>query len=155
MELLVHVARLCQEYKEMVFWFVGVGLDEDIVAKCNLPNVKFWGKQDNHELYKFYSAADIFCIPSLYEEGFGRVILEALACGTPVIGSKKGGIPEVVIPEVGMVVNPTDKDFFDAIMFLKNHPDTLENMRRASRPYVENFYSERNFQKILEAYEEN
>jgi len=102
-ELLHEVAKHFVSDSSMEFWFVGVGPDEDVIKKCLLPNERFWGKVDNKELYWFYAAADVFCIPSLYEEGFGRVILEALACGTPVIGSNRGGIPEVLIQLEGKI----------------------------------------------------
>ena len=102
-KLLHEVARECVSDPLMEFWFVGVGPDEDCIKRFSLPNVKFWGKVDNKELYWFYAAADVFCIPSLYEEGFGRVILEALACETLVIGSNRGGIPEVLIKLEGEI----------------------------------------------------
>jgi glycosyltransferase involved in cell wall biosynthesis len=46
-------------------------------------------------------------VPSL-EEAQGVVLLEALACGTPVVASRVGGIPEVVTPAVGSLVPPAD-----------------------------------------------
>ncbi len=53
-----------------------------------------------------YSAADVFVIPSI-QEAFGQTALEAMACGTPVIGSEVGGIPEIVRPGVtGYLVPP-------------------------------------------------
>ncbi len=148
-KLLWEVASALQTEKDISFWFVGTGPEEDFLLNNPLPNITFWGRQDNTELYKFYNAADVFCIPSLYEEGFGRVILEALACGTPVIGSKKGGIPEVVTPEVGIVIEPTKENFINAILTLKNDRDLYQKLYQNARPYVEKYYSEKNFEEIL------
>ena len=53
--------------------------------------VKFLGPKKQNELYKYYSAADICVIPSYYEP-FGIVPLESMACGTPVVASRTGGL---------------------------------------------------------------
>jgi len=148
-QLLWEVARTLIEQKDMLFWFVGTGPEEDFFVHHPLPNVRFWGKQDNSELFMFYNAADVFCIPSLYEEGFGRVILEALACGTPVIGSRKGGIPEVVSPEVGILVEPTVENLREAILTLKNDTKRYHTLAGNARSYVERYYSDKNFDTIL------
>lgn len=66
------------------------------------------------EVIQFYSHAAVFCCPSVYEP-FGIINLEAMACGTAVVASAIGGIPEVVIPgETGLLVNlDLEKGTFD------------------------------------------
>lgn len=54
-----------------------------------------------------YQSADIFVAPSVWQEPFGKVILEAMACGLPVIASNRGGIPEVV-GGAGILLDPED-----------------------------------------------
>ncbi len=54
----------------------------------------------------WYSAADLFAYPSLYE-GFGLPLLEAMACGTPVVASNTSSLPEVV-GDAGLLVDPSD-----------------------------------------------
>ena len=52
-------------------------------------------------------SADVLVLPS-FSESFGLVLIEALACGKPVIGSDVGGIKEIITPEVGLLINPND-----------------------------------------------
>jgi len=68
--------------------------------------VLFPGFVPHGELPLWYSAADVFVYPSLYE-GFGLPVLEALACGTPVITSNVSSLPEVA-GEAGLLVDPAD-----------------------------------------------
>lgn len=55
--------------------------------------VRFLGRVSDGELVDLYRASDVTVVPSMALEGFGLVILESLACGTPVVGSTMGGIP--------------------------------------------------------------
>ena len=57
------------------------------------------------ELIEYYSASDFFILPSLWEP-FGIVLIEAMACGNPVIATRVGGIPEVISFDCGMLVEP-------------------------------------------------
>jgi glycosyltransferase involved in cell wall biosynthesis len=70
-----------------------------LVAELSLgESVRFVGFVDDAELVKYYQAADLFVLPSLAFEGFGMVTLEALACGTPAIGTPIGATPEILLP---------------------------------------------------------
>jgi glycosyltransferase involved in cell wall biosynthesis len=70
--------------------------------------VHFPGFVDDADLPALYSAADLFAYVSLYE-GFGLPLLEAMACGTPVIGASTSSLPEV-IGEAGLPVDPRSVD---------------------------------------------
>jgi glycosyltransferase involved in cell wall biosynthesis len=77
----------------------------------------FTGYVPDQVLKVLYGKATVFVYPSLIE-GFGLPILEAMACGTPVIGSNRTSIPEVV-GEAGIIVDPDDvEDIADAILLL-------------------------------------
>jgi len=59
-------------------------------------NIQFKGFIPEEQLPLYYQAADVFILPTIALEGFGLIILEALACGTPVLGTPVGAIPEVL-----------------------------------------------------------
>jgi len=72
------------------------------------PNVRVLGSLDQEELCRYYAAADVCAMPSLYES-FGLVALEAQACGCPVVASGVGGLRYVVVGgETGFHVPPED-----------------------------------------------
>ena len=76
-----------------------------IVEKHNLAHdVRFLGYVDDADLPLLYGRADFFVYPSLYE-GFGMPILEAMACGTPVITSNCSSMPEVA-GDAALLVDP-------------------------------------------------
>ncbi len=95
------------------------------------------------DLIHLHSHASVFVCPSIYEP-FGLVILEAMACETPVVASKVGGIPEIVVEgETGYLVDfdPADLDGFtsalaDRIEKLLKDPTLATNMGKAGRKRV-------------------
>ena len=69
------------------------------VARLGLGDaVTLTGRIDDNALVRHYQAADLFALPTQAYEGFGMVTLEALACGTPVVGTPVGATPEILAP---------------------------------------------------------
>jgi len=99
---------------------------------------------------------DIFVLPSR-SEGFGRVNLEAMAMGKPVISTKVGGIPEVVIDGItGILVPPENaRDLGHAIMRLLNDAQLKKSLGREGRRRVERHFTlQAHVQRIEEIYGE-
>lgn len=108
------------------------------------------------EVIELYSHAAVFCCPSVYEP-FGIINLEAMACGTPVVATATGGIPEVVVDgETGLLVpleqagggsfEPADparfsRDLASAISRLLGDAPLRERMGAAGRRRVEEMFS--------------
>lgn len=155
--LLMEVAKtFSSEADGIHLAFIGDGpLAEEIrKVSAERDNAIFIGKIDNNNLTSYYNAADVVVVPSLYEEGFGRVIIEALSCGTPVIASNRGGIPEAMDSSVGFVIEPEEGEIANAIAYLNQHPDELENLRENCRKYAEARFSENNAEVIVNAYKD-
>lgn len=73
------------------------------VEEENIHDVIFTGSRNDVE--NIIPSCDVLVLPS-YSESFGLVLIEALACGKPVIGSDVGGITEIINNDVGLLVNP-------------------------------------------------
>ncbi|OGM01373.1 hypothetical protein A2480_02280 [Candidatus Uhrbacteria bacterium RIFOXYC2_FULL_47_19] len=92
--------------------------------------IKFLGYIDENDKPALYSAATTFVYPSFYE-GFGMPVLEALACGTPVIASSTTSLPEVV-GEAGLLVNPDrTEEITWAINTILNDAELERHLRQA------------------------
>ncbi len=79
------------------------------IAACKLQaRVRFVEDPPDEELVSLYNAAALFVLPSFYE-GFGLTVLEAMACGTPVVCSNRGSLPEVA-GDAALLINPDDLD---------------------------------------------
>ena len=74
-------------------------------------NVRFVGRVSDDELVRIYQAADVNVVPSVALEGFGMIVLEAAACGTPSVVTRVGGLPEAVHGlDPSLVVDPGSPD---------------------------------------------
>jgi len=94
-------------------------------AGSETDRVRFLGPVPNNVLPLYYSAADVLAVPSLHE-AFPKVVLEGMACETPVIATNVGGIPEVVSEGVnGLLVPPADSDALTSALLRLLRDDAL------------------------------
>jgi glycosyltransferase involved in cell wall biosynthesis len=89
---------------------------ETLVSSLGLQeHVRLVGAVPHERLYLWYSAADLFCLASS-REGWPNVLLEALACGTPVVATPVGGIPEILCAdELGFLTERNERDMATAM----------------------------------------
>jgi phosphatidylinositol alpha-mannosyltransferase len=80
----------------------------DLAHRLGAP-VRFVGRVEDDQLPAFFQAADIVCSPALGGESFGIVLLEAMACGKPIVASRIDGYAELLAPaDCARLVNPGD-----------------------------------------------
>ena len=106
----------------------------------------------NTEMYRYYAVMDAFVLPSrtteAWKEQFGRVLIESMLCGTPVIGSSSGEIP-LVIADAGLVFPEGDAAVLaDRIERLMNEPELREQLRDKGRERVLAHYT---WEKVAQA----
>jgi len=153
-KILLRIARELRDYNDIHFAYVGTGpLSKEVIkVSKNLGNITYFGEVKNENLSVYYNAANLLVAPSLHEEGFGRVVLEALSCGTPVIASNVGGLSEALDPSVGILIDPRVDAIKDAILKLYNDRGKLEVLSKNCKEYAERRFSERNAKLIEESY---
>ncbi|MCL2226147.1 MAG: glycosyltransferase family 4 protein [Oscillospiraceae bacterium] len=104
-----------------------------------LSDVHFFGHLDVPQLRGLYSTADVSIVPSR-REPFGLVAIEALACGTPVVATNQGGLPDIVSDEVGALVEVDDAlGLSDAILNELYRQDKGQRRKAAAKYAFENY----------------
>jgi glycosyltransferase involved in cell wall biosynthesis len=134
------------------------GRTEKLIEKLSIQDsVRFVHGVSDLELVDLMGSAEVACVPSLYE-GFSLPTAELMACGTPLIVSRAGAIPEVVGPdgECADLVTPGDVGELEAALAaLLDDPDRRDRMGIAGRRRVQELFSWRAVAaKVAAAYEQ-
>lgn len=136
------------------FLFVGVGPSQLQVIKTakQYSNIQYLGAIPNNKLPTIYQQSSVFCLPSQYPEGYGRVVMEAVASGLPVLGSNLGSIGEAVDTTVSRLFYPSTKNLITNIQNLYQQKDLYQKIRIACRPYALKHFSDQNYKLISRFY---
>jgi glycosyltransferase involved in cell wall biosynthesis len=99
--LIESIRFVLQEYPKTLFAIIGEGRDEAALRRLAMKldvseNVCFLGRIEFDQMPAFYRLASICVFPSIIEESLGYVAIEAMSCGTPVIASRIGALPEII-----------------------------------------------------------
>ena len=110
---------------------------KELAEKEAPGRVRFIGKIPGKEMYRFYSAGDLFAFPGI-RESLGMVFLEAQSCGIPVVAFSNEGTPEVIShPKTGFLVPAFDFEaFVYGIETLLDNPTLRRNMGQRGMTYI-------------------
>ncbi|WAL62762.1 glycosyltransferase family 4 protein [Thermocoleostomius sinensis] len=138
------------------FWKAGTDFNTEqqqfIQAHQLQDCVSYVGEPDDRALVQLYNAADVLVAPSL-SEGFGLTVLEAMACGTPVIASNVTSLPEVV-GEAGYLVHPTDvESIAKAVYQLQTDLSCCNCLKEKGIERAKQFTWRKTGERIAEVYE--
>ena len=145
-DILLRAASMMEEQVQIVIVGGSLTHDKDLQNLRRLASeldieqrVQFLGAQPQHVLPYLYSAADVTVVPS-YHESFGLVAVESLACGTPVVATRAGGLTTIVRNDENGYLVPRCPGFFaerlDAIV---SSPETKARLQREARRSVHQF----------------
>lgn len=112
-ELLAAFDRLAREHPELDLAIVGDGPERSALTERTrqaglTQRVLLPGRVAHSSVANWINASDLLCLPS-HREGLPNVLLEAMACGVPVVATRVGGIPEAVTADTGELVPPEDE----------------------------------------------
>lgn len=124
-------------------------------ASEHCERILYTGRLPESETYEFMSRAMAVVVPSEFYETFGRVAVEAFACGTPVVVSDAGAIAEIIEPnKTGMRFRSGNADDLAAkVRWAVEHPDEMRRMgENARREYEAKYTPERNYEMLMQIY---
>lgn len=141
-------------------------IDKEIIPFIDNKQIQYVGLLGHDEKVEYLRDAKILMLPVLWEEPFGLVMIEAMACGTPVIAYARGSVPEIVKDgQTGFIVNSSDSDSRGDWVIKKTGiaglteavkriyamgQEQYQNMRKACRKLVEEKFT---VEKMVEGYE--
>lgn len=139
--------------KKYPLYVLGAKWGDGRNAVKNDDHIKTTGFIPDEDLPKLYSLASLFVFPSLYE-GFGLPVLEAMACGTPVIASNRSSIPEAT-GSAGITVNPeSPEEIRDAVTRLVNDTKLQQVLVKKGLARAKKYTWRRTAEQLLTVFED-
>ncbi|GMQ81653.1 MAG: glycosyltransferase family 4 protein [Rhodothermia bacterium] len=145
--MIAALPRVLKHFPEALYVIVGKGPEFARLKRLSYElgvddSVLMIDQEIPDQLRAYYNACDVFVLParqnSRDHEGFGIVLLEASACGIPVIGTHSGGIPDAVIDgATGILVPPdSEHELAEAVVQILSNSDLANRLGEAGREHV-------------------
>lgn len=153
--LILAFEKLLQQLPNAQLVLGGDGTDreklEELVAERGIENVNFLGFISDEEKINWLQTADVFCSPALYGESFGIVLIEALACGIPIVAGSNPGYDSVMTERgLSSMVNPKDtSDFARRLELFLTDAEFSELWRKWAKEYVKQYA----YTSVVDGYE--
>lgn len=149
-ETLLEAIRICNDSR---FRVIGDGPYEHALASC--LGKRYLGFLPADKVRNEMHASAFLVLPSIGHEQMPMTVLEAFACGLPVIASRRGALAEIVQDGVtGLLIEPANaSDLAEKIQWAQKHPASMEAMGRAARAEYEMKYTGcKNYQLLMDIY---
>lgn len=145
-----------KEIPDIDLTIIGDGPDAEALRRSAPVNIKWSGLQPRHEVLAAMARAQLLILPSTWYEGFPVTLVEAFACGVPVLASRIGGIPEIVDHgRTGFLMEPGDPALLrETVCAAFGDTKRLAQMGQNARTQYETRYCEQvNFRELMTIYE--
>lgn len=160
-DVLLRAAAMMEEDAQIVLVGGNLAGDPDLHKLQTLAKelqisqrVTFLGARPRQEMPMLYSAADVTVVPS-YHESFGLAAVESLACGTPVVATRAGGLTTIIQHgETGYLVPRCPGFFAERLDGLLRDSDLRQCMSLAARPSIQQFSWKRIASQVYNIYDE-
>lgn len=133
-------------------------MESEIIASATLhPNIEFLGSKDKDEVRTLIAGAKAVIFPSVWFETFGMVVIEAFACGVPVIAAEIGEAPHIITDKInGLLFEPgNETDLFKKIKYFEDLSSDRYMIfcKNALKTYSDNFTPAKNLNRLNQIYE--
>lgn len=136
---------------------VGDGPLQTLIEKESTGNIRFLGRKDKRDVLELVKNANFVLLPSTCYEGFPMVLVEAFACGTPVLVSRLGSMKEIVEDGVTGLHFETGNanDLATKAQWLINNPERTRQMgQNARNEYLAKYTPEKNYEMLMNIYQQ-
>ena len=158
--LIKAIKIVLQKHAEIKLIIVGDGPEKEYLSRLVNEeglkrNVHFTGDIPNEKVYEYYAMATIFVLPSL-SEGFGLVLLEAMATGTPIIATNVCGLSEIIENgKNGFLVNPKNpNELAKGIIYLLENPKLRKKISKNNKNNSKDYEISVSIDKLETVYNE-
>jgi glycosyltransferase involved in cell wall biosynthesis len=127
------------------------------VQKMDLRNVELCGQVTKERVASYIKGASCVIVPSLHHEGFGMIVIEAFACGVPVLASRRPPLTELIDDgRNGLLFEPgVPLDIVSKVRWLASHESELKNMGlEARKDFEAKFSDQANYLQLISIYEQ-
>jgi len=156
--LIKSIPIINKEIPNIVFAFAGNGQLknelEELAKTLDINNLFFLGHQTQEAVSSLYNIADVSVVPSRIEP-FGLVAIEALACGTPVVATNAGGLPDFINNEVGQLVEMENHEKLAKAIIYEISNNTKKTKGKFAAEYAKKNYSwKESLKKVVQIYKD-